>query len=112
MGSVWSQDVFYKADHFDFLIGIGFSFGRIALVRNDYSTMNQSGKYTNPFFSPKIVMEPRVLFGPLSLAIRCEFLCDISKQRWNLKDTELPEIPESSSSGLFYQLVLGIRLMK
>lgn len=112
IGSVWSKDILYKSEHLDFLVGIGFSFARISLIRNDNSYFAQSGKYTNPFFCPKVVIEPRFLFGPLSIAFRGEYLSDISNYSWRLKSTSLPEIGVAASSGFSGLVILGFRLFK
>jgi len=112
IGSVWSKDILYKSEHLDFLVGIGFSFGRISLIRSDNSYFAQSGKYTNPFFCPKVVIEPRFLFGPLSIAFRGEYLSDISNYSWRLKSTSLPEIGVAASSGFSGHVILGFRLFK
>ena len=110
IGAACCKDIFSQAQHFDLLAGAGFSVGRLALNRQDDTYASASGKYTNPFFSPKVIVEPRVLFGTISLAFRSEYLFDISKYNWHRETDGLPFVGVAAASGLSAQIVLGIRL--
>jgi len=110
IGAACCKDIFSQAQHFDLLAGAGFSVGRLALNRQDDTYASASGKYTNPFFSPKVIVEPRVLFGTISLAFRSEYLFDISKYGWHRKTDGLPLVGKAAASGLSAQIVLGFRL--
>jgi len=110
IGTTCCKDIFSQAQHFDLLAGIGFSIGRLALSRQDDIFASASGKYTNPFFSPKVIVEPRVLFGPISLAFRSEYLFDVSKNDWRRKNEALPLIGKAAATGFSAQIVLGFRL--
>jgi len=107
LGLDFCKDLFPGSKVFDCLIGLGFSTGRQKLLRKDLAIKNTYLKYTNPFFSPKIILEPTLVIGPLCFSIRGEYLIDISNPNWNIKHSSLPYIGSSKATGFFLQGSIG-----
>ncbi len=107
LGIDFCKDLFPRSMLFDCLIGLGFNTGRQKLLRKDLAIEDTYLKYTNPFFSAKIIIEPKLVIGATSFSIRGEYLFDISNPNWNIKTSSLPFIGTSKSSGLFIQGSIG-----
>ena len=105
------QDLFSKFQNVDLLMGLGFNVGRLNFQNWDVTKddeFNRKNKYTNPFFSPKISFEPRViLFQFLTLSIRTELQIDVTNKNWKIKNNDLNPIGHSSATGYNIRLTLG-----
>lgn len=110
IGMDLGKDIFPKSSIFDFLIGVGFNTGRLKLLRKDLSIEEEYLKYTNPLFAPKIFLEPKLVIKKISLSIKGEYLFDISNSNWNIKDSRLPSLGTSKSSGLLFQGGIGWKI--
>lgn len=105
------KDLFPKSRIFDVIISLGFNTGRLKMQRKDLSIAKNYLEYRNPFFSPKIVIEPRGIFmKKISVFIRAEYLFDISKANWHNKDWRLPDLAPTKCTGLFLQGGIGIQI--
>ena len=103
--SPFGQDLLHKSKHFDLIIGTGFYAGRL---RIDSKAKNDNTyKYTNPFFSPKVHVEFRAIIGKISLGIRAEYIVDTGKGRWRRKDSSLQALQVSKTTGTMYQVFIG-----
>lgn len=107
LGFDLEKDLFPKSDFFDLLFGLGFNTGRLKLLRKDLAIENNFLKYTNPFFSPTLLIEPKINFGNLSISVKAQYLFDISNSNWNIKDSKLPSIGTYKSTGLIIQGSIG-----
>jgi hypothetical protein len=108
---VIGKDVFPKNKLFDLGIYAGFSAGRLNLLKQDYTIGPEFLQYRNPFFSPKILVQPKFNTRHVVVGLKFEYLFDVSQGKWKSRDQRLPAIGEARSSGLFIQLYLGLRLM-
>lgn len=108
------KDLFPKRRAFDFLIGVGFNAGQLTfgnwslLIENKE---NRHNKYKNPFFAPKLSLEPRViLFNKLTLSIRSEIQLDVTNPKWKQKNDALPSIAKAAASGYNARFTIGWNL--
>lgn len=107
------KDLFPKHNSIDLLIGLGFNTGRLVFANWDLTIedkFNKKNKYTNPFFAPKLTIEPRIiLFKYMSISIRAELQLDVTNQRWNIKNNSLDPIGGSAATGYSIRLALGLQ---
>jgi len=64
------------SNKFKVLVGIGFNTGRMKLHADNQIDLK------NPFFSPKISIQPKLVIKKLVLSVRAEYDFDISKTDW------------------------------
>lgn len=107
---MFGKDLFYKSKYFDLIYGVGFNAGRYKLLRNDLSVSVETLKYTNPFFAPKITIEPRVILGSVMIGIRGEYQYDITYSGWRNKTEVFPDLPEVKKNGFGIQGVVGYNI--
>jgi hypothetical protein len=67
--------------NFKVLIGGGFNTGRLRLYESSQIDLK------NPFFSPKICLQPKIAIKKLVLSIRAEYDFDISNTAWERKSS-------------------------
>lgn len=60
----------------DLLWAAGFNLGRLKAT-------SDPAAWKNPFFSPKLTLQPRILMWKFALSVRAEYEFDISKRQWN-----------------------------
>lgn len=107
LGMDYGKDLFPECQPFDLLIGIGFNTGRLRLLQKDIRIENKYLTYANPFLSPKIRIEPKIVIKRIVFSIKLEYMYDISNPNWNVKDSRLSTIGTSKSTGYSVQLSLG-----
>ena len=56
--------------------GLGLNTGRLLIKSASYKTQK------NPFFSPALFLNPRILIGKVVLGIRLDYQIDISRSSW------------------------------
>lgn len=105
------KDLFPKKKKFDLGIYLGFNTGRLKLLKRDFTIDREFLQYRNPFFAPKILVQPKFNSRHVVFGLKFEYLFDVSLGRWKSRDQRLAPIGEAKSSGLFVQLYLGLRLM-
>lgn len=92
----WSLTVYdflERTQRWNLFVLAGFNTGGIRLSGNGY--INQK----NPYFAPKLVLNPRVALGRFSLSLIAEYDVDISNKNWKSKWTSRHEkIPLSKTS--------------
>lgn len=110
VGYAIGKDVFPNVRWFDLGVYAGFSTGRFRLFKQDPGLTYEFLQYRNPFFSPKVIVEPRFNLRRFVWAIRAEYLIDVSKGAWKTRDGRATPLGDARSGGLFIQLYLGIKL--
>ena len=60
-------------------IYLGFNTGRTTLINNEYISQN------NPFFSPKISIQPKVIIKRFAISLIAEAEYDVSNPAWKAK---------------------------
>lgn len=110
LGYAIGKDVFPNVQWFDLGIYAGFSTGRFRLFKQDPGITYEFLQYRNPFFSPKIIAEPRFNSKFFVWAVRAEYLFDVSKGNWKARDGRATPLGDTKSGGIFIQLYLGIKL--
>lgn len=75
-GFGYGRDLFRGSKSIDMIASIGFNTGRIKL--SDKESINQ----VNPYFAPKISLQPRLNFNKISISFRVEYEYDISRSNW------------------------------
>jgi len=93
-----------KKKPFYLLVGIGFSSGQI------YLGSNSSYHQKNPYFSPKLTIQPRYRIKKIILSLTFDYSYDISKGKW--KDTRINKknvatIKDFKQSGLTTLFSIG-----
>ncbi len=107
LGFDFGKDLFYKSKVFDLLVCVGFKTGRFKMLRQDKEFDNEKLYYTNPFFAPELLLEPKVILSRVSISLKAEYLFDVSKKSWQHAHKRLPYIPNSNFSGLLLQMTIG-----
>lgn len=110
VGYAIGKDVFPNVSWFDLGIYAGFSVGRFRLFKQDPGISYEFLQYRNPFFSPKVIVEPRFNLRRFVYAIRVEYLADVSNSQWKVKDGRATAIGDARSTGFFIQVYAGISL--
>ena len=67
--------------NFKVLIGVGFNTGRLKLYESNQVDLK------NPFFSPKVCIQPKIAIKKLVLSLRAEYDFDISNTAWEKKSS-------------------------
>jgi hypothetical protein len=110
IGMNFGKDLFPRSNLFDLFVGIGFNAGRFKLLQKDLKIADKFLKYTNPFFSPKISLEPKIVTNSFSFSIIGEYLFDVSNPNWHVKDSRLSTLGITRSTGFFVQFCLGLQI--
>ena len=101
--TLWGMDLFPRKKNFDIITSVGFNTGRVWLNGDDEI------KQKNPYFSPMVVVIPRVIIGKLSIQLRLNYGYDISNKNWKrkgFKKGNLAKIDPFSSES--FDLSIGI----
>ena len=69
-------DLLGNSKHFNLMVSCGFNTGRLRIYQNELL------RQKNPFFSPKVSVEPGVRFGKLFVSLKGEYEYDISSGNW------------------------------
>ena len=69
-------DLLGNSKHFNLMVSGGFNTGRLRMYQNELLQQK------NPFFSPKISVEPAIRFGKLIISVKGEYEYDISSGNW------------------------------
>jgi hypothetical protein len=102
--TIYGRDLFRKQKNFDVIIGIGANTGRLRFYGNSYVTQK------NPYFSPKLLITPRLIFGSFCFQINIDYDYDISSKNWrktNFSDSPKINLPQTSNSGLTVLVGIG-----
>lgn len=75
-GFSYGKDLLRTSKLFDVIFGIGLNTGRLKL--NDMASIHQK----NPFFAPKLSLQPKINLNRIALAFRIEYEYDISRSTW------------------------------
>lgn len=73
---VFGWDFFSKSKIFHLLFSGGFNTGRLRLGGNEWA------RQKNPFFSPKISLQPKIAIGKIILSVRADYEWDVSSKNW------------------------------
>lgn len=98
------KDMFRKNETFDLITAVGFNAGRFWLKGN--SDLKQK----NPYFSPMLVLIPRINLGKFVIKAYCSFDYDISNKNWKRKGfskNKLTPLSKFSSGGINLSVGLG-----
>ncbi len=91
-------DVFPKVRSIDLIVGLGFNTGRFKLTQQDQSGIVNVN--TNPFFAPKITLEPRVVIKQLfCFSVRSEIMADVSSGSWRNKSNGVDDLGATKATG-------------
>lgn len=93
-----------KKERFDLITSVGFNTGRVWMNGAD------DIKQKNPYFTPMVVVVPRVCIGRISIQLRCAYDFDITNKNWKRKgfsDAALLELDKFSYSGLNLSVGVG-----
>ena len=75
-GASFGRDLFDKSEKFDLTLTGGFNTGRLRLYGDEL--MRQK----NPFFAPKIALQPKIRIKKIAISLTIEYDYDISKSTW------------------------------
>jgi hypothetical protein len=95
----------HTANHmFSIMACAGITSGRILIKGKEQGTKQ------NRFFCPKILLQPKVLLGPLALSVAGEYQYDITRVSWTntrLRGKSTLQLPGFDQSGLSVYLCVG-----
>jgi hypothetical protein len=74
--NLFGIDLLPKSKIANCIVGFGFNTGRFRISNNEYISQK------NPFFSPTVFFQPKILIGPIVLSVRADYGFDISKSSW------------------------------
>jgi hypothetical protein len=90
-------DIFPKQKIFNTYVTLGINTGRLRLYQNSLT------EEKNPYFSPKIRLQPTLSLGLIRLSLHIEYEYDISKKNWrktNFSKSDNINLNKTSNSGL------------
>jgi hypothetical protein len=102
-------DLLGNTKHFNFMVSGGFNTGRLRIYQNELL------RQKNPFFSPKIAIEPGVRFEKLIISVRGEYEYDVSGGNWRrtiFANKDKVNLNSFHQSGLTAFLSVGILIFK
>jgi hypothetical protein len=102
-------DLLRKSKTFDLIAGLGLDFGRQRILIKSSNKSIDNSDYTNPFFAPKLFIEPKVIIKFISISFRAEYINDISKPEWKHKNNLLTSIGTTKTTSIIYQIYLGYK---
>lgn len=108
---LFGGDLFNNAEKFDLFFTLGFNVGRTKLDQSLYDGKNI--RYTNPFFSPFVQIEPCIVFGSgFNIGVRGFYQYDVSDPDWNIKNADrlIPPLGKAFMTGWSAQLVIGFSI--
>jgi len=101
--AAFGVDIFRKSKRFDLMVFLGFDVGGIKIYNKDF--INQ----TNPFFSPKMGLQPKIKLSKLLVTLSLEYGQDVSNYSWKKKNSQNDNISlkNFNQSGFVTSLGLG-----
>lgn len=82
------------------MIGIGYTAGQVYLTKNDFY------KQKNPFFAPKLTLQPRVRIGKIIFSLTFDYRYDVSKDIW--KKTKFNPKEVATINGFKHSSITGL----
>jgi hypothetical protein len=101
---------FPTSKRFDLTLELGFQTGRMKLLWSNPGLSQNKDVYSNPFFSPHLVLEPRLMLGRISFGARIGYQYDVSKGEWRHTDASLDALGNAYLTGYILEAVLGVRI--
>lgn len=101
------RDIFAKMENFDLILCGGINTGRLRLFNNEIT------RQKNPYFSPKISLQPRVKIKNISISLTVEYDYDVSKPTWRktfFSNTDKTSIDRLNQTGLTTIVGIGYAL--
>jgi hypothetical protein len=102
--AAYGKAIITIAEKFATYLYIGFNTGRLRIYDNELI------RQKNPFFSPKIGLQPKIRFGKMALSFIAEYEYDVSKQGWRrtlFSTTNKTTINNFRQSGFTGQVGIG-----
>jgi hypothetical protein len=109
VGFGMGKDIFPNSEKFDLVLSLGFQTGRLKMLWSDVMLGQNKSVYNNPFFSPLLMLQPRIVLGFLSLGGRIGYQYDISKGDWRHEDKSLNAIGNSYMTGYTLEGMIGFK---
>jgi len=75
-GASFGRDLFSKSEKFDLILSGGFNTGRLRFYGDELA------RQKNPFFAPKIAVQPKIRIKKIAISLTIEYDYDISKSTW------------------------------
>lgn len=101
---------FLPSDRFIFTVGLGFTWGRVRIMREDASGKTD---YRNPYFNPMLRSELSATLGErIVIGARAAYRHDWSKTRWKINAGSAGELPGTRLSGCMFGAFIAIRIAK
>jgi len=100
-------DLFPRMENFDFITSLGVNTGRVWL-KGDSQTRQK-----NPYFSPMVVIIPRIIIQKVSIQFRFSYSYDITNKNWKRKGfakDNLMKLDSFSSESFNFSLGIGFIL--
>lgn len=104
LGAAWSYDLFGKAKNFDLMLNAGFNTGRLRFYGDELT------RQKNPYFAPKIGLQPKIRIKKIAISLTVEYDYDISKSTWRktlFANSNKVNIDKLSQTGLTAFIGIG-----
>jgi hypothetical protein len=111
-GMAFGRDLFPKSKYVDVVASFGFNAGTVKLIWTAPAYAQKDLFYRNPFFAPKVVVQPFVMLGRISFGLRAAYQYDISRGNWTHKDKSLSDLGNSYMTGFILEGVIGFKVRK
>jgi hypothetical protein len=105
--SEMGADLYRGSEVIDLLLGAGIGFGRQKIKVKSENPSIDDALYRNPYFAIKAYVEPKLVVWFLTLSVRIEFICDISKSKWKYRNESLTPMGATKTTGLLLQGCMG-----
>jgi len=74
--NLFGRDLTPRSKIISCVVGFGFNTGRFRISGNEYKQQK------NPFFSPALFIQPKLMLGPIALSLGANYSYDVSKGNW------------------------------
>ncbi len=99
---IFTYEVFLNKKSADVLFTIGFNAGRLKIYDN--TCLNA----INPYFAPKLIIQPRLKLGKIVASLRFEYEYDVTNSDWKTyKGVIIPELQSINQTGITCFFGLG-----
>jgi hypothetical protein len=101
---------FIPSDRYLFTVGLGFTWGRVRIMREDASGKTD---YRNPYFNPMIRSELSTTLGKhIAVGLRAAYRHDWSKTGWKVNAGSGAALPGTRLSGAMIGAFIAVRFEK
>jgi hypothetical protein len=106
---ITGRDVAPTNTKFDCVFGIGVTGGLLHYGEINYNINYAGYAYSQYYFGPMFMVEPKWIFGQLVLGLRGSYRLDLLGQNW-AGDVGAAQLPPITATGWTAELIIGVQL--